>query len=387
MSYVQRVTACLSACLILAALSSPVGAEARSDARLLPLQAVKAVAAREGLLITSVYAEAPRRLVVLCEGPLGRALFLRRASLVAFAAFQSWAAPVEVVFEHSHQGVLQRCRVRKPDLDAYVNDRIGRAEYDRRLAYQVERLGVSVPPPPPFPATALSPIPSLTTSPSPVASAPPVAVSSASVAPSTSPSPAVSPSPLTESESAVVARTPVPSPNFFITPPPASTEIAAVPRPGAELPPEPPSEWRAGYALGLGTGVYDALSLEYARPILPSLDLRPSFWMIGGLAPRSLFSRSASTIDGVSLAFDLLGTGHRLAGASDVSFEGGVGLRAAVLQGATTGVWPATHLRVGTRWRSWNLSLRYPLLARPGDPTAIWDVSVGYHWSPSRRQP
>ena len=160
-----------------------------------------------------------------------------------------------------------------------------------------------------------------------------------------------------------------------------------MPRPGAELPPEIPSEWRASYALGLGTRVYDALTLEYARPVLPSLDLRPSIWMIGGLAPGSLLSRSAGTIDGVSLAFDLLGTGHRLAGANDVSFEGGVGLRAAVLQGATTGVWPATHLRVGTRWRAWNLSLRYPLLARPGDPTAIWDVSVGYHWSPAVRQP
>ncbi|MEB3198753.1 MAG: hypothetical protein VKP62_16270 [Candidatus Sericytochromatia bacterium] len=140
------------------------------------------------------------------------------------------------------------------------------------------------------------------------------------------------------------------------------------------------SEWRAAYGLGVGKTLYDALSLEYTRPVLSSLDLRPSIWMLGGLTPFSLFRRSASSLDGVSIALDLLGTSQRLARPHELAYEAGVGVRASVLQGATSGVWPATHLRVGARWESLSVSLRYPLLARPGDPTATWDVLVGWLW-------
>lgn len=405
---------CLCVFIVGGGVGQPSDARTEPEPRLLPLQAVKAVAAREGLVITSVYAEAPRRLIVLCAGPMDKALFLKRASLVSFAAFQSWAAPVEVVFEHTHLGVTQRCRVRQADLEAYLKERISRQEYDRRLVYQRDRAGQELPPPPPLPVVAAtpsespspsisasSPAPQRTYSPPAVSGAPRVSAPPASAVPSGAPRvpappasavPSAAPrvpsppaaTPLSAAPSAIppdTRATAVPTPNFFATPPPVTPEPPAVLRPGADFPRQAPGEWRAAYVLGLGGSYFDALSLEHSRSLLPTLDIRPNIWMVGGLAPRTLLSRNPSSIDGVSLALDLMGTGHRMARAGEVSFEGGVGIRASVLQGATSGLWPATHLRVGARWRSLSLGMRYPLLARPGDPTALWDVGLGYHWS------
>ncbi|MEB3284164.1 MAG: hypothetical protein VKN33_02630 [Candidatus Sericytochromatia bacterium] len=418
---VVRLLVCASLFLVVNAPDDP--ALARTAPRLLPLQAVKAVAAKEGLAITSVYAEAPRRLIVLCKGPMDRALFLKRASLVAFAAFQSWAAPVEVVFEHTHDHVIQRCRIRHSDLHAYLKDQITRDEYDRRIAYRRERPEEIPSPPENFTVTRETPgtpaptVAAAEEQPSPpVVSRAPSPVQGGTLRPRISSKiepenvalkqdvPGVlreSPpglSDLPEVGSSEASSGPSPDtagrletsrpdrnskPSFFTTPAPSTPAAATVVSETSSLPRQFPGEWRASYGMALGGSFFDMLSLEYGRTLLPTLDLRPSIWMIGGLAPKTLFTRSVDSLDGVSLAFDLLATGHRTQSGEDINFEGGVGVRAAVLQGATSGLWPATHLRVGGRWRSLSLGLRYPLLARPGDPTAIWDLSIGYHWAPA----
>jgi hypothetical protein len=332
------------------------------------LEAVRAIAAREGLVILAIAAEAPRRLVVTCGGTMTREVFLKRASLVAYAAFQSYAAPVEVVFEHNQGGATQRCRVRRPDLEAYLERRLSRSEYQARLAYQQEGPGIRIPPPPVIVAPPEVP--------SPVASLPPAPLAQdGSLAPAQTPAPAAS-SPAPQQPLAA-ATTPFPAATALPAAPP--TEVASPAAPASPRAQGPAGDWRAAYALGAGRVPLDAWVLEFNRPLLPSLDVRPGVWMIGAFTPATLRGQPGAT-EGAAMALDLLATSRRVVGPASPSFEGGFGARATVIQGPGGGIHPAAHLRVGARWQMASVSLRYPLLSAAGDPTASWDVSIGLMW-------
>jgi hypothetical protein len=332
----------------------------------MPLEAVRAIAAREGLVILAIAAEAPRRLVVTCGGTMTREIFLKRASLVAYAAFQSYAAPLEVVFEHRQGGATQRCRVRRPDLEAYLDGRLSRSVFQARLAYQQEGPGVRIPPPPVIVASPVLPPSAASQSPEPVAQE-----ESPVPAPSLEPPIAFSPQPLASGTASppAAAAPPAPPPIEAASPAPLS-----LPRPHG-----PSGDWRAGYALGAGRVPLDAWVLEFNRPVLPSLDVRPGVWMIGAFTPSTLRGLPGAT-EGAAMALDLLATSRRAVGPTSPSFEGGFGARATVVQGPGGGIYPAAHLRIGARWHMASVSLRYPLLSAPGDPTASWDASIGLMW-------
>ncbi|MEB3330720.1 MAG: hypothetical protein VKQ33_15955 [Candidatus Sericytochromatia bacterium] len=411
-----------------------VGAQAKAAGpetqRLLPLEAVRAMAAREGMVILAITAEAPRRLVVACGGTMTRDVFLKRASLVAYAAFQSYAAPVEVVFEHSQGRGAQRCRVRRSDLDAYLGRRLSRAEYQARLAYQQEGPGVRIPPPPSMPvpaparptahlpgtaaaglgSVAVRPAAPPTPGPGPAVTGSPAPAPTPSAAVSASPVPtpmaAVSASPVL-TPAATVSASPVLTPAAAASASPVATAGAtnqpvdrvsgdpsgvaplrapeAVPAREATRPSGLAGDWRVGYALGAGRAPLDAWVLEFNRPVLPSLDVRPGLWMIGAFTPSTLRGVAGAT-EGAAMSIDLLATSRRVVGPATPAFEGGLGARATLIQGSAGGIYPAAHLRVGARWHMMSASLRYPLLAPAGDPTAMWDVSLGLMWPDAGRR-
>jgi hypothetical protein len=334
----------------------------------MPLEAVRAIAAREGLVILAITAEAPRRLVVACGGTMSRDAFLKRASLVAYAAFQSYAAPVEVVFEHRQGGAIQRCRVRRPDLEAYLDRRLSPSAFQARLAYQQEGPGVRIPPPPVIVAQPVLPLPAPSQSTAPVAHGE-----------SSEPAPAEEPPVVSSATPQPLAVATAPPPAAMASSPAPPTE-AASPAPFASSRPNGPSgDWRAGYALGAGRVPLDAWVLEFNRPVLPSLDVRPGVWMIGAFTPTTLRGLPGAT-EGAALALDLLATSRRVVGPTSPSFEGGFGARATVIQGPGGGIHPAAHLRIGARWHMASVSMRYPLLSAAGDPTASWDASIGLMW-------
>jgi hypothetical protein len=131
--------------------------------------------------------------------------------------------------------------------------------------------------------------------------------------------------------------------------------------------------------LASGRTPLDAWVLEFNRPLLPSLDVRPGVWMIGAFTPAALRAAPGLT-EGAAMSVDVLATSRRVQGPEAVSFEGGLGARATVIQGPSGGVYPAAHLRVGVRWQRASVSLRYPLLAGGTDPTAAWDASFALTW-------
>jgi hypothetical protein len=133
--------------------------------------------------------------------------------------------------------------------------------------------------------------------------------------------------------------------------------------------------------VGLGRGGYDAFAFDYGHALLPTLEVRPSLWIISNFSPMAQMGGGAR-FEGFSGALDLMGTTRNQVGLNGLALEGGIGVRGALLRGADLagGVWPASHLRVGARWKALVLAMRYPLLGRAGDPTATWEASVGGSW-------
>jgi hypothetical protein len=132
------------------------------------------------------------------------------------------------------------------------------------------------------------------------------------------------------------------------------------------------------YGLALGGSRFDAFQLEYAHPVLSTLDLRPSIQIISGFSPVNFLNGASRPADGLSFACDLMGTTRQHPGWGGLAFEGGLGARVASVQGTAGGTWPAMHLRMGMRWAGLTAGMRYPLLHAGGDPTGTWEATLGY---------
>ena len=315
-------------------------------------KAVRASARREGLGVTAIRQAGAGELVVACGGALPRDAFLKRASLVAYAAFQGVPSLRAIVFEHAHGSARQTIRVGQGDLTAYLADRIPRDEYHRRLAYRAPTAPAAPRPaarppldPPPLPLPAL-PAPARPAGPGlPDAARPGLAPRAGQ--------PAL----------LLPAAGALPGP---------AAPIAAVAARANDV--------TFAWALGLGRATYDAYAVEYDHPVMPSLSLRPALWIMSGFSPLNRLNAPGGAMDGLSGALDLVGSTRPQVGPGGVALEGGLGLRAMSLL-AAPGMWPAAHLRVGARWQALGLTMRYPLLNRGGDPTATWEASLGLAWA------
>ncbi len=327
---------------------------------------VRASARREGLAVVAVRPAGPGELRVACGGALAREAFLKRASLVAYAAFRDEPALRAIVFEHAFGGSRQVIRVGASDLADYLADRIPRPEYHRRVTREH-------PSPPRSGPTSLRP---------------PAGKAVRLPAPPALPRPAV-PVPL-----------PMPAPDLPLSQAPhegrggrPAPHPVALPLPAAIAPPAvaptpvtpfavPPATTDVSFAwsLGLGRAAYDAYTVEYDHAVLPTLSVRPALWILSGFSPLNRMAGPSAGMDGLSAAVDVVGSTRKQVGPAGLALEGGLGLRATALQSAP-GAWPAAHLRVGARWQALGLAMRYPLLARGGDPTATWEASLGLAWS------
>lgn len=300
------------------------------------LARIRQVAHAEGLPAAALAVPAPHQLALESRQPLSRAEFVKRSSLVAYVVFQRLHAPFEAI-AFTDRGALgaQSCRIRATDCRLYLQDRISKAEYERRLGYHhLAAAGRLLPPPLPplhLPPVAPAPVP---TPPAPV---PTVHVPAAQV-------PAIA---------APLAAPPL---------------VAA---PGLR------PMWGFAYQLGMGTQAYDAYDLEYGQAILRRLDVRPGLQIMSPFSPVNL--RSGLPLQGLAASCDLLGTSRQDPNVTGFSFEGGLGVRLAMLApaGGPNAFWPDMHLRLALRWRMVTLGMQYPLLHANGDPTAGWMASLG----------
>lgn len=287
------------------------------------LERLQAIAAQEGLPVKLIRAAGPKQLLVRSEEPLAKDAFIKRASLLAYYAFNRLPQAVDSIsFENAHGGIKQTCAIAATDHAQYLQDRITKTEYERRLAYRQDGA----------PAVALPPIPR------------PALPSGGAVAVPTLPQRPTAPAP------AVPAAGPL---AVGLTP-------------------------LVGFAYGLG-GSYDSYMVEYGHPLLATLDARPSLQIVSPFSPVNFMAGAGRPVEGLSMAIDLLGTTRHQPGAQGLSFEGGLGARVGTWQGATLpgGVWPALHLRLGMRWHALAVGMRYPLFSRAGDPSAGWEANVG----------
>jgi hypothetical protein len=293
------------------------------------LERLQAIAAQEGLPVKLIRAAGPKRLLVRSEEPLAKDAFIKRASLLAYYAFNRLPQAVEAIaFENAHGGIKQTCAIAAADHAQYLQDRITKTEYERRLAYRQDGA--------PAPATAPT-----------------------------------------------VALPPIPRPAL---PSGGAVAVPAVPqRPAAPAVPSAPSGPLAvgltplvGFAYGLG-GTYDSYMVEYGHPVLATLDARPSLQIVSPFSPVTFMAGAGRPVEGLSLACDLMGTTRQTPGVQGLSFEGGLGARVGTWQGATLpgGMWPAMHLRLGMRWHALAVGMRYPLMTRAGDPSAGWEANIG----------
>lgn len=399
----------LGLCAVGAALAAPAALADAGPAKLGKGagDAVRASARRESLAVTAIRPVGPTELVVACGGKLGRDAFVKRASLVAFAAFRGQPTLETIVFEHADGAARQTIRVGEADLAAYLADRIPRAEYQRRLAYRASG------PATPAVASARPAQPVVLINP---AKAPAKAAPVAAAPRAATPLPPVPALPRTAAPVAlpavptVAALPPAPKARGPVKPPafpPQVVPIPDVPLPGTphgerggrpatapaglSLPVAEPvaaapatpavpaaTDVTFAWSLGLGRAAYDAYTVEYDHALLPTLSVRPSLWILSGFSPINRLGGAG--MDGLSGAVDLVGSTRQQVGPAGLALEGGLGLRATTLL-AASGAYPAAHLRVGARWQALGLAMRYPLLTRGGDPTATWEASLGLAWS------
>lgn len=308
------------------------------------LDRLQAIAQQEGMPIKTIRCTGPRRLVIRTEEPIDREAFVKRASLIAYFVFHRMPTEVEAIaFENSLGEVSQACTIKATDHTLYLQDRISKAEYDRRLGYRQTggvATSAAVMAPLPVSAGAAPSVPTLPSMPSLPTVIP--------VIPSGSTS---------EVKPAVVAS-------------PLKTVIGPTPHLASML----------GFAYGLGVGGgYDAYQVEYGHPLLTTLDVRPSLQIISPFSPVNFMAGAARPMEGLSLACDMLGTTRQAPNAAGFAFEGGLGARMGLWQGPNVGgLWPAMHLRVGVRWHALSLGMRYPLLRRDNDPTGGWEANLGF---------
>lgn len=310
------------------------------------LDRLQAIAQQEGMPIKTIRCTGPRRLVIRTEEPIDREAFVKRASLIAYFVFHRMPTEVEAIaFENTLGAMSQACTIKATDHTLYLQDRISKAEYDRRLGYRQtggEATSANVMAPLPVSAgTATAPtMPALPSMPS-LPTVIPVIPSGA--APEAKPAAGASP---------------------------LKTLIGPTPHLATML----------GFAYGLGVGAsYDAYQVEYGHPVLPTLDVRPSLQIISPFSPVNFIAGAARPMEGLSLACDMLGTTRQAPNAAGFAFEGGLGARLGLWQGpSVSGLWPAMHLRVGVRWQALTLGMRYPLLRRDNDPTGGWEANVGF---------
>jgi hypothetical protein len=320
------------------------------------LDKLQFVARKEGLPLATIRLAGPHKLQLASHEVLPRAAFLKRAGLLAFVVFNRLPSKVEEIqFTNRSAGSEQSCHIGRADFNRYLRDGISKAEYERRLTYreQIDLAAVSslptggervsappslpVPPLPDVPETQLPALPPLRPLPSFQGLLP---TSKAQTMPNS----------MTNAGVPLAVGPGVPSLNLLAF----------------------------NYGIALGGARFDAFQLEYARPILPTLDIRPSVQIISGFSPLNYMGGTSRIVDGLSFACDLLGTTRQHPGAGGLAFEGGIGARMATLSGASGGTWPALHLRMGARWQGLSLGMRYPLLHRDSDPTGTWEATVGY---------
>lgn len=322
----------LIAALAAASYASPALA---APVKVTDLERIQTIARQEGMPIKSIRIAGPMRLHVGSEGALNREAFIKRASLLAYYVYDRLGSPIEEIeFRNVQASGDQVCRIRAADYRLYLKDKITRAEYEKRIRYEVAGKAAVKPPvplkPPAVPPVSL-PVPQ---APQPVAA--PV-VPAAPVLP--------------------VVR----------TEPPAPVAPGWAPMFGF------------AYGVRMNGGSYDAYHLEYGHPVLKTLDVRPGLQIISAFSPINFTTPSPRPLEGLAAGVDLLGTTRQAPNAAGVSFDGGLGARLATLQGSAGKgeLWPAMYLRLGVRWHLLAIGMRYPLLHRTGDPTSGWEGSFG----------
>jgi hypothetical protein len=319
-------------------------------APVIDFEKLQTVARKEGMPLATIRLAGLHKLQLASQEVLPKAAFLKRAGLLAFVVFKRLPSKVdEIQFTNRHAGEEQTCRIVRADFDRYLRDAITKSEYERRLTYHTLRTPLlaadmvggdqvaappelPVPPLPELPADRLAALPPLPNLPALTVLHP-------------------------------LALPPAPAANVGAKP------LLAV---------APLTLLSLNYAMALGGARYDAYQLEYAQPVLTTLDLRPSVQIISSFSPLNFMGGSTRPVDGLSFACDLLGTTRQHPGAGGLAFEGGIGARLASLQGDSAGTWPALHLRVGARWQGLSLGMRYPLMHRDADPTGTWEATIGY---------
>lgn len=318
---------------------APGAQEARAALAPGDLDSLGAVAKTEGLPLSQARS-AGTRVELSSLAVMDRASFVRRASLVAYVIFRRLMPPVQevVVSAKLPGGATQRLRIRRPDLEGYLSDRLSRSAYEDRIAYATEAAAppgflplpeASAPPDPsPYPAWS-----------GPFASAPP----------------SVAPSPKASSEATALDWRPFS---------PAGAPLVAF-----------------GYSLGLSPNRYDAWTMEYGHPLQAWLDARAGVMALSSFSPLNAWAGAARPVDGLAVNLDLMGTTRQAPGPWGMALEAGLGARVvhgSALGGAPLGPLASSSLRLGWRWQGLVVGLRYPLWRRADDPGASWEVGVGY---------
>jgi len=348
----RPVSVLIAGLVLVAPFTAPAFAAGGSDA-------LHATAAKEQLMLTDAFADGPGRFVVRLGGALTKDAFVRGASLLAYALYAERPALREIVFEHAFASKNQRCVIAEPDLQAYLADQIDKPAYHQRLTYAA---WADTP-------KALAPFPK--PSAAGMASGPsrgPGSTDHAAVDWPAEPNVGLPGFPAIAPTRPALPVPPRPRPAGLPALAPESSAAASAP---ALSLPRFGGDFGASWAMGLGKSGYDAFAFEYGHALLPTLEVRPSLWIISNFSPIAQMGGGAR-FEGFSGALDLMGTTRNQVGLNGLALEGGIGVRSALLRGAELagGVWPASHLRVGARWQALVLAMRYPLLGRTGDPTA-----------------